>query len=520
MADGRNVEQTNYRPVIDQVGRIENYGVDYIPEDQRFSKPINMLWILFGGSMTYGIIVIGWIPVSLGLGWWAAISAVIVGSIIGSTLLAPMSLFGVRTGTNNPVSSGAHFGAKGRLIGSILGITADLVFAALCIWAAGEVLAGSAARLFGYEGSILVLNLIAYTLVAIVMTIVSVLGHANMVSFTKWMVPTAGLIMIVGLWIYWPNFDPNYAGGDYALGSFWPTWILGMVSVAATTQSYGPYVGDWTRHISPKKYSDRKLMLCTWIGGFFGMGGAYAFGAFTAVTFANPTASHASEMVANSPTWYLLPLLYMALVPGTAQAVINIYNMGLDFSSIFTRFTRVQATILLSAVSTILVYIGTFYQQVAVLVSSYLGFLIVLGAPWVTVNIIAFINRKGYYDPQHLQVFNRGEVGGRYWFHNGLNYRAVTAWATAVLVGILFVNTGWYVGPGAKLLSGTDIGLFVSIFTAAIIYIVILYLFPEPHYVFGPEGARFKSINQGDYPPVMKQKDPQAYQEEERGVGA
>lgn len=498
--------ETSFRPVIDQVGRIENYGVDYIPEDQRFSKPANLLWILFGGSMTFGIIVIGWIPVSLGLGWWPAISAVIVGSIIGSTLLSPMGLFGVRTGTNNPVSSGAHFGAMGRLIGSTLGITADLVFAALCIWAAGEVLAGSAARLFGYQGSILVLNLIAYTLVAIVMTIVSVLGHANMVAFTKLMVPTAGLIMLVGIFIYLPHFDPNYSGGNYALGSFWPTWILGMVSVAATTQSYGPYVSDWTRHMSPKKYSDRRLMAFTWIGGFFGMGSAYAFGTYTAVTFANPTANYASEIVANSPTWFLLPLLYMALVPGTAQAVINIYNMGLDFSSIFTRFTRVQATVMLAAVSTIFVYIGAFYEQIAVLVSSYLGFLIVLGAPWVIINIIAFINRKGYYDPYHLQVFNRGEIGGRYWFTKGLNPQATISWIVAVLVGVLFVNTGWYVGPGAKLLGGTDIGLFVSVFTAAILYVVLLFVFPEPDYVFGPEGARFKSIDKGPYMPIRKKK--------------
>src|SRR5690625_179405 len=209
--DDHKVAQTKQesKELIDEVGKIENYGVDYIEEEQRQSKPRNILYILFGGSFTYGIIVIGWIPVSIGLGWWGAITAVIVGAAIGATLLAPTALFGVRTGTNNPVSSGAHFGAVGRLIGSILGILACIVFAALCVWAAGDVLAGSATRIFGGGETQLSVKLIAYGLVAIVMTIISVLGHANMVAMTKYMIPTAGLLMIIAIFVQWPHFDPN-----------------------------------------------------------------------------------------------------------------------------------------------------------------------------------------------------------------------------------------------------------------------------------------------------------------------
>lgn len=502
-----NINEQPEKELVDQVGKIENYGVDYIAEEQRKSKPRNILYILFGGSFTYGIIVIGWIPVSIGLGWWGAITSVIVGAAIGATLLAPTALFGVRTGTNNPVSSGAHFGAVGRLIGSILGILACIVFAALCVWAAGDVLAGSATRIFGGGETQLSVKLIAYTLVAIVMTIISVLGHANMVAMTKYMIPTAGLLMIIAIFVQWPHFDPNYAGGDYLLGSFWPTWLLGVISCAGTVQSYGPYVGDWTRHISREKYSDRHLMIVTWIGGFFGMGGAFAFGAFTATTFINPMGPYASEFTASVPFWFLFALLYLALIPGTAQAVINIYSMGLDFSAIVPKLSRVQSTILLSGVSTILVYIGAFYERLEVLVSSFLGILIIMGAPWVIINVIGFINRKGHYYPQHLQVFNRGEIGGRYWFRNGLNVQATVAWASAVFVGIFFLNTGWYVGPIAKMMGDMDIGLIVSPTVAAIVYIILLNKYPEPSYVFGPDGAFFKSTDEAEYEPIRPKKD-------------
>lgn len=490
-SDQHHSKQT--KEVIDRVGHIENVGVDYIPDEQRRSKPANIWWILFGGSMTYSIIIIGWIPVSLGLGWWESFWAIIVGSIIGSSLLAPMSLFGPKTGTNNPVASGAHFGARGRLIGSVLGVVACIIFAALSVWTAGDVLAASASRMMSAGGAEFPLKMIAYALVATVMTIIAVLGHANMVAFSKLMVPTSGLLMLVAIFVFWPNFDAGYAGGNYALGSFWPTWFIGMAVVAATTNSYGPYLGDWSRHISNKKYSERKLFSVTWLGGFFGMGGAYMFGAYTAVTFTDPTASYASAIVANSPFWFLFALLFIGIVAGTAQAVINIYSMGLDFSAIFSRLTRVQATVLLSGVSTVLVYIGAIYSNVQSVINASLGFLVLLGAPWAIVNIIGYINRKGYYYAQDLQVFNRHEIGGRYWFTNGLNRQATLSWFLGAVAGLLFSNTGVFVGPGAKLFHEVDLGLFVSVLVAGGAYIISLYAMPEPLDAYGPNGARFKA---------------------------
>lgn len=493
----------------DAVGKVERYGIETIPDADRNSRPRNILWILFGGSMTFGIIVIGWIPVSLGLGWWGSFSAIIVGSLIGSTLMAPMTLLGLRSGSNNPVASGAHFGALGRMIGSALGITADIVFAALCIWAAGEVLARSVVRLFGVEGqaTTVILLILAYSLVAVVMTLVAVLGHANMVTFTKWMVPTAGSIMILYLFVAASDFDASYAGGEYALGGFWPTWILGMLVCAGTINSYGPYAGDWTRHISPKKYSPRRSVGAAWIGGFFGMGGAFMFGAFTAVTFKNPLNAYATEFANNVPYWFLFFALYLAFVPGTAQAVINIYNMGLDFSSIVPRLSRVRATVYLSALSTVLVFIGAFYRELSEVLSSYLGILIVLGGPWSVINLIGYFNNRGYYYRDSLQVYNRGQMGGRYWSSLGFNHRAVIAWLSAVVIGILFVNTGWYVGPGAELLNGVDLGFVVAVSVGALLYTALLKWNPEPAYTFGPDGARIASAppeRYGDHMPIQE----------------
>lgn len=88
---------------------IEQHGIDTIPESERHSSPKTIFMILIGAQLTYGVIVAGWLPVALGLGWWSSVTALILGLLIGSAILAPMALLGPRSGTNGAVSSGAFF---------------------------------------------------------------------------------------------------------------------------------------------------------------------------------------------------------------------------------------------------------------------------------------------------------------------------------------------------------------------------------------------------------------------------
>src|SRR3712207_7713990 len=61
----------------------------------------------------------------------------------------PMGLFGPRTGTNNAVSSGAHFGVRGRVLGSFLSLLTAISFYSISVWVSGDALVGAATRLFG-----------------------------------------------------------------------------------------------------------------------------------------------------------------------------------------------------------------------------------------------------------------------------------------------------------------------------------------------------------------------------------
>ncbi|MOA62032.1 hypothetical protein D3C78_1873240 [compost metagenome] len=59
-------------------------------------------------------------------------------------------------------------------------------------------------------------------------------------------------------------------------------------------------------------------------------------------------------------------------------------------------------------------------------------------------------------------------------------------------MGLCFVNLpGQFVGPLGELAGGIDISLPVTLGTAALLYLALLTIFPEPAEVYGPKGPRW-----------------------------
>ncbi|MGY1679705.1 cytosine permease [Geodermatophilus sp. SYSU D01176] len=117
--------------------------------------------------------------------------------------------------------------------------------------------------------------------------------------------------------------------------------------------------------------------------------------------------------------------------------------------------------------------------------------------------------RRGSYSTEDVQVFNQGRVGGRYWFSDGVNWRDMAAWIPSAVVGLLFANYPPLIeGPFRNATGGVDISLPMSLDLAAVVYLPLLFAFPEPRYVFGPAGPRLVPARESAMPPVTD--DPRA----------
>jgi purine-cytosine permease-like protein len=165
----------------------------------------------------------------------------------------------------------------------------------------------------------------------------------------------------------------------------------------------------------------------------------------------------------------------------------------------------VQATIGIGVVAFAFILIGRLVFDLLGAVNAFVGAIVVTTTPWMIILAIAYFTHRGWYDERDLQVFNRGETGGRYWFARGVNWRGLGAWIVAAIVGLLFSNYPPIVtGPFRDLAGGIDLSLISGIVTAAVVYLAALWIFPEPEYCFGPEGPRLVPSRPGTPTPIVQ----------------
>lgn len=478
------------------ISQVETNGVEQIPDHERTATPLDLFRLIFGGANTFSTAVLGSFPVLFGLSFQAGLWAIVLGIVVGALILAPMGLFGPINGTNNAVSSGAHFGVHGRIVGSFLSLLTAIAFFSISVWSSGDALVGGAKRLVGLPETDLTLGL-AYGLFALLVLVVCIYGFRFMLWVNKIAVSVASVLFLLGVAAFAPAFDSTYAG-TVGLGQpgFWAAFIGAALVSMSNPISFGAFLGDWSRYI-PRDTAKARILgavilaqLATLLPSLFGL----ATATIVAVKAPDYIASnnYVGGLLAVSPTWFFVPVCLLAVIGGMSTGTTSLYGTGLDMSSVFPRvLSRVRATLLIGIMSIAFIFIGRFAANLVQSVSTFAVLIITCTTPWMVIMLLGLLTRRGWYCPDDLQVFTRGETGGRYWFSHGWNWRGMGAWIPSALVGLCFVNLpGQFVGPLGNLAGGIDISLPVTLGLAALVYLALLSVFPESPAVYGPDDQR------------------------------
>lgn len=493
------------------ITQIETFGIEQIPDNERQAKPLDLFRLIFGGANTFSTAVLGSFPVIFGLSFQAGAWAILLGVLIGSLILAPMGLFGALNGTNNAVSSGAHFGVHGRIVGSFLSLLTAIAFFSLSVWSSGDALVGGAKRLVGLPETDLSLGL-AYGLFATLVLIVCIYGFRFMLWVNKIAVWAASLLFLLGLFAFVVPFDAAYAGSvQLGQAGFWAAFIGAALLAMSNPVSFGAFLGDWSRYI-PRQCSQQRILLAV-IGAQVATLIPFFFGLTTATIVALQAPDYIANynyvggLLAVSPSWFFLPVCLLAVIGGMSTGTTALYGTGLDMSSVLPRLlSRVQATLLIGLLSIAFIFIGRFAFNLVQSVSTFAVLIITCTSPWMVIMLLGLLIRRGFYRADDLQVFTRGQRGGAYWFHNGWNWRGMGAWIPSALVGLGFVNLpGQFVGPLGELAGGIDISLPVTLGLAAALYLILLVLFPEPAEVYGPQGPRWIKAGRAGAQPITQE---------------
>ncbi|NHM31357.1 purine-cytosine permease family protein [Neobacillus terrae] len=450
-----------------QESRLELRGIDFIPEEDRKSKPMNLFFVLGGAQYCYPIMLIGALPVLFGLGWWDSFFAITIGLLVGCVVVAPISLFGQKTGTNGIVSSGAHFGTKGRIVGAVLTVIVAIGFYSLVVWTGAESIVYGGNKLLGLpkgQGSLA----IGALLICILISIVATFGHSLVVVIEKIGTWVLGAILLLTLLVFSPQFDASYHGGNYLLGGYWATWLLSASVALSIPISLAPFINDYTRYV-PGKTSARSIMFGTGAGIFMGCWITMICAAYVTTILNNPDTPLIQGIIEMSPAWFVLPLILMGLVGSLTQGSFCIYGAGLGLETMGWGINRILTTVIVSIVSIIVVFFAVFVYDLLDLINAFVTLIVVAISPWLTIKLVGYYLVKGQYDPLDLHQAK----GGSYWYSNGYNIPAIISWVLGLIVGLLFTNTTVFAGPLANTFGGIDVSFVSSAILGAALFFIL-----------------------------------------------
>jgi purine-cytosine permease-like protein len=490
----------------------ERHGIEPIPAADRTASIFDFMRVEWGGLNSLATAVLGAFPIVLGLSFWQGLTAAIIGIVIGALVLAPMAIFGPISGTNNAVSSSAHFGVVGRIVGSFLSLLTAIAFFSISVWSSGDAVVGAAIRAFAIRGSDLAYA-VAYALFVVSVMAVCVYGFRVMLLVNKIAVIAASGLFLLGFSVFWNRFDPSFPGAGFKWwdSHFWPAFASAVLITLANPISFGAFLGDWSRYV-PRETSKRALMAASTAAQLLGLVPS-AFGLITASIIAREAPqylehiNYAGGLLAITSSRFFVPLFILALLSGMSTGTTSLYGTGLDFSSVFPRLSRAAATLLIGSISAVLIFVGRFWWNVIDSITAFVSLIVVATTPWMVIMTIGYIVRRGYYLPEAMQVFNRGSKGGAYWFQGGWNLAGSVSWGLSSLIALMAVNIpDHFVGWLGNLTGGIDLSLPAAIVTPAIMYPIFLRIFPEPRGVFGPDGPRWVPVSDAPLAPVVSER--------------
>lgn len=460
----------------DIFGNIESRGIDMIPEIERHSRPPELFTVFFGPQFGFGNMLFGALAIGFGLGWWAAFTAITVGSLVGSLVFLCVTPVSPKTGTNTQVSSGGAFGVRGRLLGSGITWFIAIGFFIILVYTAGQAVVFTFARWF-HTSTGLGAQSIAMAVVIVVTCLAAVLGHRTVERSVRLITAVSILVGILVFVAFAGKFHAVH-GGNYLLGGFWPTWFISATTAASLPISWGPFCGDYGRYL-PSGTSPRVASTFSYLGIFLGCWAAMIAAAFAATAFVGQAASNfVGGMTDASPAWFLFPMLIvLGLASNIASAAMSLYNAALDMGSwpLFLRLKRWHLAAGLSAVVFGLTYVFTVATNFLTNLTAFVTIMVVTATPWMVIIGVHYLLSKGGYAARDLHAFAlRGDADrGRYWYWNGINPVAFVSWAAGVAIGLMFSANSLFTGPLVNSVQGVDISWLMAAVVGGGLYVIL-----------------------------------------------
>lgn len=352
-----------------------------------------------------------------GLGLWAALAAMVIGSVLGSALLAITGRVGSDLGVPTMVALRPALGMRGSWLASLLNIAQLVGWAGLEIIIMAQAARAISDEFFGFRGYYLWLTVFAVIGTAFAIGGPHLVVRQFLQRFGFW------IVLAATIWLTWrlfTTYDLHTYFNDDGAGGF-PNFWQGVDIAVSLPVSWLPLVADYSRFARKSGSAAWATFASyaianTW---FFLLGAGYVL-----MLQANPgtvIGALVDTMLPLALGWIFLVVI---LVDETDNAFANIYSTAVSLQNLVRVGHRTLAA---------LVGVAALVLAISVDLLGYENFLLLIGGVFVSLFgvLVAdyFIVHGRHYDTAALY-----ERGGPYWYTGGVNIAGIAAWAAGFVV--------------------------------------------------------------------------------------
>jgi NCS1 family nucleobase:cation symporter-1 len=395
----------------------EDWGVHPVPRERRALRPFDFA-VLWGDLAVSLLVMVAGTLLVPGLGTQQALAVIVIGTALGTVLLALVGVIGTNTGVPTMVALRAPLGVRGSYIASGLNVLQLVGWAALEIIIMAQAARALSDEYLGFRGYYFWIAFFGVVGTAMAMGGPIVVVRQWLQKFGVWVVIAASA------WLTWHLVD------TYDFGEIWrrdgtggfPNFFQGVDLVIALPISWLPLVCDYSRF-------GRRAGSAA-VGTYIGYAIANIWFFTLGMLYVQALETNPGDFV-NALVTMLLPMalgwlaMIVLLVGETDEAFANIYSTAVSIQNLFSKLKVWLLAFGVGIVATI--------AAVNLDLVEYETFLFLIGGVFVPVFGILLadyfvLHRRDY------AVDDLYRTGGAYWYTGGLNPVALAVWAAGFFV--------------------------------------------------------------------------------------
>jgi nucleobase:cation symporter-1, NCS1 family len=461
--------------------KIEQRGIDLIPESERKQRPSGLGWLWAGAVFNVEFFFYGTLIMLFGLSVWQAVVCVVVGNLFYA-LLGFASIQGPLTGTTAFMVSRAPFGQNANRSVALFNWVTQVGFEIEGVY----FVVATVILLFLRYGNTLDTGakIVLIIVASLVQLLMPLFGHATISKMLRWL---AYLFIALTVMLAVFVFQRLHLSTFHVPGASWAVWTTALVLIISVGGlGWVENGNDYSRYLPSDTPKIRTFWAATIGGGVpslvLELLGIFAF------TVTTKTVGITQLGVPQAfPSWFVVPFLIFAIVQLFCINTIDLYSSGVTLQALGLPVRRWGAVIIDTVVVAVLTYFVLFHGNFRNDFAGFLLYIVVWLAPWFGILAVDYVLRRGRYQPGSLAA-NRG---GLYWRRGGIHWPAVIAQGVGMVAALMWIDAPTafpsYVGPISSRTDGSDFSWLIGIAVGAGLY----WLLAGPlHSLFGSSSVR------------------------------